>query len=77
MSGKKISYDLVESLIGSVWRFNNSDGCEVKLIRVDKALSKTTGKVLTFKHLTYNKPDFRTNETSFKKDFSWAERVIK
>jgi hypothetical protein len=72
----KTSYDNVEELIGSVWRFSWSIGNEVKLVKVDKAKTKLTGKVLTFTHLTLDKPDFETNEAYFKKDFLvWAERI--
>lgn len=72
----KTSYDNIEELIGSVWRFSWSIGNEVKLVRVDKAKTKLTGKVLTFTHLTLDKPDFETNEAYFKKDFLvWAERI--
>jgi len=72
----KTSYDNIEELIGSVWRFSWSIGNEVKLVKVDKAKTKLTGKVLTFTHLTLDKPDFETNEAYFKKDFLvWAERI--
>jgi hypothetical protein len=73
---KKTSYNTIEELIGSVWMFPWSIGNKVKLIRIDKARSKLTGKVLTFEHLTLDKPDFETNEVYFKKDFLiWAERI--
>lgn len=72
----KTSYNNVEELIGTVWRFSWSIGNEVKLIKVDKAKTKLTGKVLTFQHLTLNKPDFQTNEAYFVRDFLvWAERI--
>lgn len=72
----KTSYNNIEELIGSVWRFSWSIGNEVKLIKVDKAKTKLTGKVLTFQHLTLNKPDFQTNEAYFVRDFLvWAERI--
>jgi hypothetical protein len=73
---KRISYNNIEELLGSVWRFSWSIGNEVKLVKVDKARTKLTGKVLTFQHLTLDKPDFETNEVYFKKDFLiWAERI--
>lgn len=72
----KIPYNNIEELIGSVWKFHWSIGDEVKLIKVDKAKSKLTGKVLTFEHLTLDKPNFETNEAYFEKDFLvWAERI--
>lgn len=72
----KTSYNNIEELIGSVWRFSWSIGNEVKLIKVDKAKTKLTGKVLTFSHITLDKPDFETNEAYFKRDFLvWAERI--
>lgn len=73
--GTKISYDKIEDLIGSVWKFNNSDGCEVTLLSVGKAVSKSSGKILVFRHLTYDKPNFVTNESDFKRSFSWATRI--
>ena len=71
----KISYDKLEDLIGSVWKFNNSDGCEVTLVSVGKAVSKSSGKILVFRHLTYDKPNFVTNEVEFKRSFNWADRI--
>jgi hypothetical protein len=71
----KISYEKVEDLIGSVWKFNNSDGCEVTLVSVGKAVSKSSGKILVFRHLTYDKPNFVTNEVEFKRSFNWADRI--
>ena len=72
---KKIIYERLENLIGSVWKFNNSDGCEVTLVSVGKAVSKSSGKILVFRHLTYDKPNFATNESDFKRSFSWATRI--
>ena len=72
----KIPYNNIEELIGSTWMFPWSIGNRVKLVRVDKAKSKLTGKVLTFQHLTLDKPNFETNEAYFEKDFLvWAERI--
>jgi hypothetical protein len=72
----KIPYNNIEELIGSTWMFPWSIGNRVKLVRVDKAKSKLTGKVLTFEHLTLDKPNFETNEAYFEKDFLvWAERI--
>jgi hypothetical protein len=46
------------------------------LEKVDKAKSKLTGKVLTFSHITLDKPNFETNEFHFERDFLvWAERI--
>lgn len=70
----KISYTNVEELIGSVWKFN-SDGCEVELISVGKVISKLSGKLLTFRHLTYEKPNFEVSESDFKRSFNWADRI--
>lgn len=70
-----ITYEKIESLIGSVWKFNNSDDCEVTLVSVGKAVSKISGKVLVFRHLTYDKPNFTTNEADFRRSFNWAERI--
>jgi len=72
---KKILYEVPESLIGSVWKFNNSGGCEVELVNVSKAVGRSSGKILTFRHLTYDKPNFTTNEENFKRSFIWAERI--
>jgi collagenase-like PrtC family protease len=71
----KISYTNVEELIGSVWKFNNSGGCEVELLSVGKAVSKSSGKILVFRHLTYDKPNFATNEAEFRRSFNWADRI--
>lgn len=72
---KKISYTNPEELIGSVWRFIYSDNCEVELVGVHKSTSRTGGKLMTFRHLTYDKPNFITNEENFKRSFNWAERI--
>jgi len=71
----KIFYTNVEELIGSVWKFNNSGGCEVELLSVGKAVSKSSGKILVFRHLTYDKPNFTTNEAEFRRSFNWADRI--
>ncbi len=68
-------YESIEGLIGSVWKFNNSDGCEVELTSVGKAISKSSGKILIFRHLTYDKPNFTSNEADFKRSFYWADRI--
>jgi hypothetical protein len=73
---KKITYNNIEELIGSVWMFPQSINNKVRLEKVDKAKSKLTGKVLTFSHITLDKPNFETNEFHFERDFLvWAERI--
>ncbi len=75
MTTKKTLYEVPESLIGSVWKFNNSGGCEVEVVSVNKSTSRTGGKIIVCKHLTYDKPNFTTNEENFKRSFIWAERI--
>ena len=75
MTNMKI-YTNIEDFLNSEWEFNQSTNERVKLIKIDKAKSKLTGKVLTFEHLDLDKPNFETNEQYFKQDFlTWANRI--
>lgn len=66
----------LEDLIGSQWEFNQSTSEIVEVKRIDKALSKLTGRVITLKYINRDREDFRTNEAYFKKDFLiWAKRI--
>jgi hypothetical protein len=73
---KKTTYTNIEELLGSEWQFNQSTKERVKLVRIDKAKTKLSGKVLTFSHIDLQKPNFETNELYFKQDFLiWADRI--
>ena len=70
------TYTNIEELLGSEWQFNQSTKERVKLVRIDKAKTKLSGKVLTFYHIDLEKPNFETNELYFKQDFLiWADRI--
>jgi hypothetical protein len=72
----KTTYTKIEELIGSEWQFSQSTKERVKLVRIDKAKTKQSGKVLTFSHIDLDKPNFETNELYFKQDFLiWADRI--